>query len=214
MKILLVAATSAEIESVTQQFFSDSGRGFSCDLNFLITGVGMVNTAYELTKTLCVVKPDFCIQAGIAGSFNNKYKIGDVVNVREDFFSELGAESGDDFISASDLGLMSGVGVANDFSDSVLYDGFKFLPEVRGVTVNTVHGNEKSIQNILIRLNPDVESMEGAAFLQICHREKVKCVQIRSISNVVERRKKENWNIPLAVKNLNDYLIHFLSEIR
>jgi len=50
--------------------------------------------------------------------------------------------------------------------------------------------------------NPQVESMEGAAFFYACLLEGITCSQIRTISNKVEKRNKDNWNIPLAVKNL------------
>ena len=83
----------------------------------------------------------------------------------------------------------------------------------KGITVNTVHGNEKSIENIIERFSPDVESMEGAAFFYSCMMKNVSCIQIRVISNIVERRNKDNWNIPLAIKNLNDFLPELFKTI-
>jgi len=44
--------------------------------------------------------------------------------------------------------------------------------------------------------------MEGAAFFYACLLEGITCTQIRTISNKVEKRNKDNWDIPLAVKNL------------
>ena len=32
---------------------------------------------------------------------------------------------------------------------------------------------------------------------------KIPCIQIRSISNKVEKRNKENWNLGLSISNLN-----------
>jgi futalosine hydrolase len=49
--------------------------------------------------------------------------------------------------------------------------------------------------------------MEGAAFFYVCEQTKTSCLQIRAISNVVERRNRENWQIELAIKSLNDTLI-------
>jgi hypothetical protein len=42
------------------------------------------------------------------------------------------------------------------------------LPRVNGITVNTVHGNQDSIARVVDRVKPDVESMEGAAFMYAC----------------------------------------------
>ena len=77
------------------------------------------------------------------------------------------------------------------------------MKQVKSITVNTVHGNEKSIKNIVRRLNPDIENMEGAAVFKVCETFNIPCIQIRAISNYVEKRNKESWNIPLAIQNLN-----------
>jgi futalosine hydrolase len=69
--------------------------------------------------------------------------------------------------------------------------------------VNTVHGNEVSVSKAFERYHPITESMEGAAFLLACAEAGVPGAQIRAISNYVERRNREAWNIPLAIQNLN-----------
>jgi futalosine hydrolase len=55
--------------------------------------------------------------------------------------------------------------------------------------------------------------MEGAAFLQICNAEKIKCAQIRSISNYVEERNTGNWSIGLAIEKLNETAIRIISTL-
>jgi len=55
--------------------------------------------------------------------------------------------------------------------------------------------------------------MEGAAVFYACKRENIDCLQIRSVSNYVEPRNKENWQIGLAIRNLNDWMISFISEM-
>jgi futalosine hydrolase len=63
-----------------------------------------------------------------------------------------------------------------------------------------------------MRLSPDVESMEGAAVFYCCDQVGQPVIQLRSISNYVESRKKENWQTGLAIKNLNDWIINFLTN--
>ena len=87
------------------------------------------------------------------------------------------------------------------------------LPKVNGITVNTVHGNKDSIAKVVKKFNPTVESMEGAAFMQCCDWTGLKHVQLRAVSNYVEVRNKDNWNIPLAIKNLNNTLINILETL-
>ena len=50
----------------------------------------MVNTAITLTKELMKTKYDLVINMGVAGSFSNELNNGDVVEVVEDNFCEIG----------------------------------------------------------------------------------------------------------------------------
>ena len=190
MKILLVVATEHEI-------IEDKFNG----CNILITGMGMVNTSIQITKELMQNKYDLVINMGVAGSFSKDYVIGDVVEVLEDNFSELGFENENDFGQFSDFVTKYNVGAKTN------------LQKVKGITVNTVHGNDKSITEIVNRLNPDVESMEGAAVFRICNEFIVPCMQIRAISNIVEKRNKANWNMPLAIRNLNNQVAKIIMEL-
>src|SRR3954471_18592115 len=104
-KVLIVAATAAEIapalETLGIPVTGNKGLFLTTDGNqqvmAVITGVGMVNTAFELGK-LIGTHFDLVINAGLAGSFT-AYAPGDVVNITQDCFSELGAEDDKRFIS-------------------------------------------------------------------------------------------------------------------
>jgi len=189
MKTLIVAATNSEITSETIKLLSN-----------LITGVGMVNTAINLTKELVGNEYDLVVNMGVSGSFSSDILIGNVVEVVEDNFSEIGFENGVSFSEFSELNIKT----------SYEIKGGTTLRKVKSITVNTVHGNEKSIDEIVKTLNPDIESMEGAAVFQVCKKFKIPCVQIRSISNKVEIRNKENWNLELAISNLNKEVEKFI----
>jgi futalosine hydrolase len=54
------------------------------------------------------------------------------------------------------------------------------------------------------RYHPDIETMEGAAFFYVCSRENIPFLAIRAVSNKVELRNREKWNIPLAINNLSE----------
>jgi len=54
--------------------------------------------------------------------------------------------------------------------------------------------------------------MEGAAFFAGCERANGDFIQIRTVSNYVEKRDKSKWEMPLAIKNLNDFLINFIQN--
>jgi futalosine hydrolase len=52
--------------------------------------------------------------------------------------------------------------------------------------------------------------MEGATFFYICCRENIPFLALRAISNKVELRNKNNWNIALALNNLSEKLVDVL----
>ncbi len=213
MNILLVAATALEMKTL-QGYFHFKDTGFKADKNnvdLLITGVGMVATAFALGKKLAEKKYDLVVNAGIAGSFNRDLQIGDTVIVKQDTFFEFGAEDDAGFLSLKDLNLgeityFPTYAFENEKINTWLAD----LKKVKAITVNKVHGKHKSIQKTISTLNPDIETMEGAAFFYACQQMKIPAIQVRSLSNYVEKRNQENWNIRLAVENINQLLISFL----
>jgi futalosine hydrolase len=85
------------------------------------------------------------------------------------------------------------------------------IPKVCGITVNTAHGYEPSIEKVLNKFHPNTESMEGAAFMFVCENEKIPYAQIRAVSNYMERRNKTAWDITLAFENLNIKVLEILN---
>lgn len=226
MKILIVSATHLEIEPLLTHFrFIEQPNQKLRKYNYknhqidvLTPGVGMTSTAFWLGKTLSTTLYDCAINLGLAGAFDEKITIGEVVNVTSDRISELGAEDGEKFLSLIDLNLIED----DDFSllngavinsIPISTDYIKTLKTVEGITVNTTHGDDESIIKIKNLFNPQIETMEGAAFFYATLIEGITCIQLRCISNRVERRNKENWDIKLAVKNLTDASLNLLNEI-
>jgi len=218
--ILIVAATKFEIQPLLYKLGLNEariqtgcmydGEYNSARIDVLITGIGMVNTAYIMAR--CINNQyDYCINAGLAGSFSYNIKIGEVVNVVKDELCEMGAQDDNNFIRWEDMKL--------DGKSIFLYENImepnalNELKKVSGITVNTVHGNTSSIIKVKQLFNPDVESMEGAAFFRSCERFINYPIQIRAISNYVEKRDKSKWDMPLAIENLNETVIKIIKEL-
>jgi futalosine hydrolase len=85
--------------------------------------------------------------------------------------------------------------------------------KVHGITVNTVHGDEDSIDKISTAFKAEVETMEGAAFFYACRMMDVPCIQLRAISNYVERRNKAAWKLGLAINQLAEETLYLLNEL-
>ena len=212
MRILVVAATSFEVESLKSEVGSrksDSGLK-TLDLELLITGVGMVATAFALGKHLADHQYDLVINLGIAGSFDRGIAFGEIVEVVEDQLAELGAEDDEAFLPIETLGFGESIFKTDTRLSSYTNQQLK---QVTAITVNTVHGYEGSIEKLTGRIQPQLESMEGAVFFYSCKQVGVPCLQIRAVSNYVEKRNRDAWQIGLAIKNLNSFAIRFIQEV-
>lgn len=208
MKTLIVAATHAELAGFCAHFGLPEIKFVSGEMfDVLITGVGMTATAFALGQHL-PNHYDLILNLGIAGCYEWKYPLGSLLNITTDTFSELGAEDKEEFLSIDSLGFGKGTFHSSPPPDLNLVSD---LPEVSGITVNKVHGNKRTIREIERRLRPTTESMEGAAVFYCAEQLNIPCLQIRSISNYVEERNKESWRIGLAIRNLNDWAIKFVT---
>ncbi len=189
------------------------------NVDVLVTGVGAVFTTYYLTKILSLLTYDLAFNVGIAGSFDHFLELGFVVNVVEEQFSDLGVEDKEQFYTLSEKEMLN----ANKypFSEGLLKNETPFtfneidkLISVKGITVNMAHGNSESIKKVKEKFNPEIETMEGAAFFYVCMSENLPFFQIRSISNYVELRNVDNWNVSLAFENLTKTTMLILDELQ
>lgn len=226
-KILIVAATVAEIQPFLdflqkEMTVRKSPLFSNYAFDVLITGVGMVNTALKVSKSLVLNDFDFALNVGIAGLLPKKlqtartppiyaFEKGTVVEVVSERYGDLGVELADGtFTDMFELGLIA----ENEqpFTEDKLLNTkplcFFNLPLTHGLTVQKVHGFPTSIKGIFQKYKEaQIETMEGAAFFQACLTEGVAFSEIRAISNFVEARNRENWLINEAIKRLNDVLI-------
>ncbi len=221
MRILIVSASVIEIKKLLS--FTSAVKKFddtfiaeykSNKITFLITGIGLTTTAYKFTKAILNNNFDLVINVGIAGSFNSNINIGDIVNVISEQFGDLGIDNNNEFVTLFDENLLKD---EFPYSDKKLIninktDFFSNLPKVSGISVNTISGSKKIIEKRISIFNADIETMEGAAIFYIALQEKINFLEIRAISNYVEPRNKENWDIKLAILNLNNKIIDFINE--
>lgn len=210
MKILIVAATEFEVSAYHSKI-----KGDKLPVDIITTGAGMISTAFRLGQHFATTAYtyDLIINVGIAGSFRRDIKLGSVVRIDNDQFSELGAEDGNSFLTFEDIGLGKSRYVDKLPETFYKYSSINKLDPYNGVTVNTVHGNSKSIKRLMSRVNADIESMEGAAVFYAANTLNIPVLQVRSISNYVETRNRESWDTPLAITNLNKWLLNLTREI-
>lgn len=208
MKILLVTATQEELGGT--ELIKKLQSSF-CNLEILYTGVGMVKATYSLTSSIYNIKPEFILHTGVCGSFKKLIPIGTVVNVLSEEFADIGYDDNGKFVPFSEKDETISNGIIKNQTDWGQIIG---IPSVKGITVNTVNGEKSEIENIIQQFHPEVESMEGAAISYVCLKQNIPYAEIRSVSNFVEPRNVNNWNIPMAVKNLTTMLPEILYKIQ
>lgn len=217
--ILIVTATAAEIAPL----LSTLGRGAATGrrtcrydrggdtIDVLITGVGMVPTAAWTSRALAHPRYDVALNLGVCGSFDRSIQPGQVVHVVSDRLAEVGAEDGGAFLGLAEMNLPGDDVVVNDGPPA--NRALDALPRVSAITVNTVHGSEATIAAAAARFHPQVESMEGAAFMYACAIHELPFAQIRAVSNMVERRNRAAWKLPEAIANLGSAALEILDAL-
>lgn len=223
MKILIVSATWLEVKLLADEleFIEETKhllrryRFNEIEIDILITGIGTTFTSFHLTNTLRDNVYQIVINVGIAASLTSELEIGEVVSVVTDEFADLGIEKEDDFLTLFETGFMD----ANEFpfEQGVLkasdFNGLFKLKKVRGITTNKSHGRASTIAEIKSKFTAQIETTEGAVVFYISNWFGIPCVQIRSISNFVEPRDSEQWNIPVALEKLNEQLLGSLKML-
>jgi futalosine hydrolase len=213
LKILYTSATTGETDTLRQidGIIPVSG-GFrigKCEINTLVTGVGSISLAWAMKQWISShARPDLVINAGIAGSYTGDIKVGDVVMPVSDCFADLGIETEKGYLTLAEAGLSDPdqypfKGGWIHASNSYVEMAISLLQPVRAITVNTATGSEESINRLTGKYNPDIETMEGAAFFYICAIEGFPFMAIRAVSNMVEPRARDKWDIALALNNLS-----------
>ena len=142
-----------------------------------------------------------------AAASERRFEPGTVVHVVSDRLAELGAEDGDRFLTIQQMGLLrddefpfTGGRLVNDSPPPIAS-----LASLRRGRWH--HGQYRprkraSIARVTERFDPDVESMEGAAFMYSCLIHGVPFAQVRAVSNIVERRNRSAWKLDEAIAAL------------
>jgi len=212
MQILLCAATGFEIAPVID--FIQQEKASNIDV--LITGIGLMAATHSLTRAVLTKRPDFILQAGIAGCINHSLPLTKVVLVENENIGDIGVHENGGFRSLFDMNLLDRN--ARPWKNRKLSNDVEALKStgltiVDGVTVNEISTSAERIQFYRNELQASVESMEGAALHYVGLMENIRFLQIRSLSNFAGERDKSKWVMPQAIGSLNLELQRILLKL-
>jgi len=203
--LLIAVAADVEADAIRRQMVSQMAN---CEI--IVTGVGGINMAWAIQKRLATgTLPQLVINAGIAGTYLQTLKKGEVVLADSDCFADQGIDDNGSFKT------LFAVGLANPdrfpFRNGRIYCNNEWFEKLKGTfklvdaaTVNMASGSDEIIARIKSEWNPAIETMEGAYFAYVCSMAGVPYICLRAISNAVEPRIVKNWDIPAALNSLSD----------
>ncbi len=228
MNLLVTAATFDEIKPVVEYVTGSAAKplqlvraGFyGLNIDFLITGVGLPLTVYNLTRQTGSKKYDLAVNLGLCGSFREaEILTGQTVNITVEQFGDLGVNDNGYFRTLFEIGLAD----PNEepFEYGVLKNPY-FFPQVemltdhsnvKSLTVCTASGDISQIYQRQDKFSAQVENMEGAGFFYVMLREKIPFLEIRAVSNYIEPRNREKWEIMKALEALRQTSVNLLMEL-
>ncbi|VFQ47188.1 futalosine hydrolase [Desulfoluna butyratoxydans] len=197
----------------------------------LEAGPGAVNTALGLTAAIERLSPSLIVQVGCAGGFANAgVSVGDVAVATEEIDVHMGLEPNTEeksvHISPLPFPLMERNGkeyrhrflldrdLAGDAMAAIRTQGISGFQLhkgsfVSGSTITTTASRAKGLFELYC---PVMESMEGAAAAHVALHYGIPFLEIRGASNLVGRRNRNAWNLPLAFENSCACLMAVLQE--
>lgn len=205
--VLVVTATLAE-----QQQLQDSCPE---DVQFLVAGVGLVETTFNLTTYLYQHPEIQCVvNLGIAGGFaSEQVAMLECCLASSETVGDLGI-CFDSKIEPFDPSLLNMDNVyPADNPSSLLFSSWLNshnhpFHEGPFLSVNGVSGTLKR-GAVLNRNHCLCENMEGAGVARVCHGCNLDWFEFRVISNLVEDRNRSSWKIKPAIQKYSAIMTSF-----
>ena len=217
MQILVIAAKEAEIKPTVE--FMAAYYPTATHIQFAYTDIGLTAATFSITRLALTQPPDLIIQAGIAGSFETGYQLGEVVLIDIEQQADLGVIENAQWKNIFDLQLTdeNEAPYKKGLLPNPYINHFNFLGirKVTGISVNTISTDTATITRMQQGSPaPVVESMEGAALHFVGGQLQIPFVQLRSLSNQVGERDKSQWHFTQAIQSLNAKLIELLIHLQ
>jgi futalosine hydrolase len=192
-----------------------------------IGGMGKVNAAHAAT-ILSGFNPSAIINFGIGGAYpSSRANIGDVAIAQKEIAGDEGVITLDGFKNTEYIGIPS-----LQTMTSVIYTTYPaqeplvklafqtILTGLQGrgnsvhmgpfVTLSTCTGTMARARELEERYHGLCENMEGVAVAQVATLHNIPWIEVRGISNIVEDRDLQKWDITSAANAVQQAVLHVL----
>ena len=212
---LLVCATELEMRPFRELVGGMRGA------DYLITGVGLVETTLALSKYLGAGLSGISnvINFGIAGAYmDSGAGLLDICVARKEVLGDLGI-CFHDHLEPFDESILP-VRTRFDLNTQLLSRAVKILDQNgirfrKGtfVTVNSATGTTGRGEYLRNTHHALCENMEGAAVARVCLEYSIPCLEIRCISNMVEDRDTSKWQLTEACRTCAETVSKLLTDL-
>lgn len=214
-KLLLCAASEGEIkhlEGLSTKPQLGIATRINSDADLLITGVGIFQTIFHLTKCLQYGRYGMVIATGIAGEYHLERPLVSMYAVEQSVFTGFGTETengeyeplvGSRFLDSNKFPFNNGY---------IEHTASSKLAKVLGISTanaNTVcrtNTNHTYISKLLKKFPADIETMESSAYGYVCAMMGIQLAEIRCTSNFVLPKNESKWQIAESTQALGNLL--------
>ncbi|MCY2976125.1 MAG: futalosine hydrolase [Planctomycetota bacterium] len=195
---------------------SDSVVSSKSQISIALCGFGLAVAGARTAQLLAALQPDHVILMGIAGRLGNTLKVGQAYCFSEVCCYGIGAGTGSNYQTSSELGWMHWNGdeanaATNDLavpvSDQITLDSLQSsghsLERLNLLSVASASGDDEDTKLKLTKY-PDAvaEEMEGFAVAAACQLAGVPLSIVRGISNQAGDRNHKNWCVREAMESV------------
>lgn len=225
--LLLENALAQPVRFKTNGFEYIEGMLGNLRITVCAGGIGKINAAAATAVMIERNRPQLVINTGCAGAYiGSGLSIGDLAVASDEVLADEGVvveEGWRDlrYMSLPTLNLsgqtcFNTIPLSKHASEKAMqladYYGV-LLMRGRFATVSTCSGTRQRGMELARHWNVIAENMEGAAVAQVCLRYGLDCLEIRGISNLVEERDLEKWEIRRAVEVAQRFILKFIEEM-
>ncbi len=193
-----------------------------------IGGMGKVNAAHTATLLLARFDAEALLVFGIGGAYpSSGAGIGDLAIAKEEIAGDEGVLTGEGFKDTEYIGIplvktaastfysnypASGPLVRRSLQALVPYQnsGQGKIHVGRFVTLSTCTGTATRARELEERYHGLCENMEGAAVAQVAELHGIPWLEVRGISNIVEDRNLQKWDVPKAAGAVQQAVQHIV----
>jgi futalosine hydrolase len=191
-----------------------------------VGGMGKVNAAHAATLLFTQFRPKVLILFGIGGAYPaSGAHVGDIAIAREEIAGDEGVLTLDGFKDTEYISIPLARAAGSNFfncfptSEMLLNRAQNAVTRVMDngrihtgtfVTLSTCTGTSNRAAQLDTRYHGLCENMEGAAVAQVATLHSLPWLEIRGISNIVEDRDLNKWDIPRAAEAAQKAVIGIL----